>query len=67
MTLLIYPRLSTRSKRSFQRRRNRNGDYRYYIPHPDLMQRLIRETGLAQDAVLEQIEKERAALFSILL
>ncbi len=66
MQLILYSRLSTRSRRSFRKRRTKRGDYRYYIPHPDLMERLMRELGMSRDEVLEQIEKERAFLFRIL-
>lgn len=66
MDFVLYSRLSTRSRRSFRKRTTKKGDYRYYIPHPDLMERLMMELGMTRDQVLEQIEKERAFLFRIL-
>lgn len=64
MDIILYPKLSTRSRRAFWR----TGTYQKrpggYNPRGDLLARLSRETGQTFDATYEQLMRERAYLLS---
>jgi len=64
MDIILYPKLSTRSRRAFWR----TGSYRKrpygYNPRYDLIERLSRETGQTREATHEQLLKERRYLLS---
>ena len=62
MNLLVYPRLSTCSKRAMLRVGKRYGHYYYYTPRGHLLNRLTRELGMTHDQVIAQIHKERQLL-----
>lgn len=59
MDLVIYPLMSTRSKRAISRRRGRFGREYEYRPHGDFVRRLALHTGMTIEGVLKQIEQER--------
>ncbi len=60
--LLVWPRLSTCSKRAFIRTKKRWGHPYTYQPQARLLHRLTQELNMSEDAVLEQIQKERSYL-----
>lgn len=62
MKLIIYPRLSTRSKRAFIRTTKKFGRPYRYVPRHQLIDRLTKELNLNRSQVLAQIQKERAWL-----
>ncbi|HEY9657739.1 MAG TPA: hypothetical protein V6C65_04680 [Allocoleopsis sp.] len=62
MRLIIYPKLSTCSKRSFIRLRGRFGNPHLYHPRIDLIRRLQYELGWTELQVLSRIEEEREYL-----
>lgn len=58
-TLLLYPMLSTRSRRAISRLKRRNGMPYYYRPRFPLLRRLSRETGWTIDQVYIRLMQER--------
>lgn len=62
MKLIIYPRLSTRSKRAIVKTTKQWGHFHRYEPKPELLQRLSQELGWTEQEVLQQIREERAWL-----
>lgn len=59
MELIIYPRLSTRSKRAIIREKKRYGHRYAYVPRYQLIERLKSELGWSTAEVLAQIARER--------
>jgi hypothetical protein len=66
MKLIIFPRLSTRSKRAFVRFKKKYGRHYDYNPRGDLLKRLRFELQWSNEQIYDQIAKERA-LFAKLL
>jgi hypothetical protein len=66
MNLIVYPRLSTRSRRAMLRLKRRSGKPCVYTPHGDLLDRLVGELKLSKEQVLEQIKQERQYLIKVL-
>jgi hypothetical protein len=66
MELILYPRLSTRSKRAITRRKKKWGHPYHYSPRGDLLERLSSETGMSIDEVYFQLQRERQYLLSLL-
>lgn len=70
MQLLLYPRLSTRSKRALTKKYHRGsqrhapGELVNYNPRARLIERLMRETGMSFDQVVKQLSDERKYLLS---
>lgn len=64
MELLIYPKLSTRSRRAMLRKKKRWGHKYYYTPRSTLVLRLMEETGLTYLEVLQQISVEQKYLWN---
>jgi hypothetical protein len=64
MSLTLYPRLSTRSKKALTRKTGHWGKPYNYRPRGILLQRLARETGLTIKQVWTQLEKEREYLIA---
>jgi len=59
MKLVIYYKLSTRSKRSFKRLKTKRGSFHNYQPRIDLVMRLAYELGMNKEQVYEKIQEER--------
>jgi hypothetical protein len=59
MELLIYPLLSTRSRRAISRARGKYGRPYDYRPRIDLINNLAADLRMSQDQVLDQIKRER--------
>ncbi len=59
MKMIIYPKLCTRSKNAMKRLRSKWGTIYNYSPRLDLVRRLCYELGLDEEAIYEQIAKER--------
>ena len=59
MELIIFPRLSTRSKRAMLRTKKKWGHVYQYIPRRHLLERLKIETGMSEMDILVQIYQER--------
>lgn len=66
MKLIVYPLLSTRSRRSFSRKKTKWGHPHFYQPRIDLLARLSYELGMTKEGVLDQIAKEREYVLKIL-
>lgn len=64
MDLLVYPLLSTRSRRAITKRKKRYGRDYEYRPRITLVNRLVEELGLSHEQVLDQISAERRYLLS---
>lgn len=62
MELLLYRKLSTRSKRAMRRPRGKFGQPYEYRPRGHLVKRLAQETGQPIEWVYDQIAKEREYL-----
>jgi len=63
--LILYPKLSTNSRRAlFKTRRGWNHRYTYK-PRSRLLARLSQESGLSKEAVIEQLNKEREILLKL--
>lgn len=60
--LILFPRLSTRSKRALQRYTRRYGHPYDYQPRGNLLARLAAETGMSLGEVYNQLMKERKIL-----
>ena len=60
--LILYPQLSTRSRRAIKRVRGRFGHPYTYNPRGTLLERLARDNGLTIQASYEQLLRERQAL-----
>jgi hypothetical protein len=65
MELLLYPRLSTRSRRAIRRKKGRYGRSYEYRPYSNLVNRLSRETGQTPEWVLDQLAKEQDYLMGL--
>lgn len=59
MDLILYDRLSTRSKKALVKQKTNWGNLYTYRPRGDLLQRLSKETGLSIPEVTAQLHKER--------
>lgn len=59
---VLYPRLSTRSRRALGKSRRRNGKPYVYRPRGNLLRRLSQETGMSLEEVFSQLLTERARL-----
>jgi len=59
LTLKLYPRLQTNSKRALAREKRRWGRPSVYSPKRELILRLAREVGWTQEKVIEQLLLER--------
>lgn len=64
MELLLYPRLSTCSRRAIRRKKGRFGRDYDYRPYGNLVRRLANETGNSSEWVVDQLLKEREYLLS---
>lgn len=64
MMLIAYARMSTRSRRAMTREKTRYGRQYVYFPRITLVRRLSRELGMSEEAVLDQIIREREYLLS---
>lgn len=64
MELLLYPRLSTCSKRAIRRTNRSYGRPYEYRPYGNLVRRLSQETGQSSEWVIDQLLKERQYLLS---
>lgn len=64
MDLLLYPRLSTRSRRAIRRTKKSYGRPYEYRPYGNLVKRLSNETGQSSEWVMDQLLKEREFLLS---
>lgn len=62
MELIIYPRLSTRSRRAISRNKGRYGRPYQYRPRITLIDRLAEELGWTYEQVIDQIYAEREYL-----
>jgi hypothetical protein len=62
MELILYPRLSTRSKKALVKTKKRFGRTYHYSPRGDLLERLSQETGMTIEQVCQQLKRERAYL-----
>ncbi len=62
MELLLYPKLSTCSRRAIKRVRGRWGRPVEYRPYGNLVRRLSKETGQSAEWVLDQLARERKYL-----
>lgn len=62
MELLLYHRLSTRSRRALLKSKGRYGHNYFYQPRGTLLQRLARETGMSVSEVALQLASERRYL-----
>ncbi len=60
--LLVWPRLSTCSKRAMMRTKKRWGHPNKYYPQVQLLNRLSDELNMTKEQVLDQIDKEQAFL-----
>jgi len=59
MELILYPQLSTRSRRAIKRRFKKFGHSYHYSPRGDLMERLAKEMGWTLEQVYNQLHRER--------
>jgi hypothetical protein len=64
--LVIYPKLSTRSRRAMLRTKSRYGIPKEYRPRGHLVLRLSTELGMTKEQVLDQIQEERKYFLRIL-
>ena len=62
MNIVLYPMLSTCSKRALLRSTKRYGHPYNYSPRGTLLQRLSDETGMSMTEVYNQLMKERQYL-----
>lgn len=60
--LLVWPLLSTRSKRAMLRTKKKWGHPVTYYPRQRLLQRLSEELKMSKEQVLDQIDTEQAFL-----
>ena len=60
MRFLIFPMLSTRSKRAALKnpKYKHKGRFLSYYPRPHLMERLTRELNMSESQVMEQLNRE---------
>ena len=65
MEIILYSRLSTRSKRALLKTKKSFGKTYYYSPRGNLLQRLSQETGMSPEQVASQLVKERDYLLSL--
>ena len=59
MKLIFYPVLNKRSKLALKRQKKRFGHSYRYIPRMQLVKRLMSQFGMTEDAVRDQLAKER--------
>lgn len=64
MKLLLYPKLSTCSKRAIRRVKKRWGHPYEYRPRGNLVKRLAIETGYSEEWVYDRLLEEREYLIS---
>jgi len=64
MNLILYSKLSTRSKKALTRKSSYWGKRYVYRPRGRLLERLARETGMTINQVLSQLEEEREYLIA---
>ena len=64
MDIILYPKLSTRSRRAFWRAGSYQKRPYGYNPRGDLIERLSRETGQDFSTTREQLLRERHYLLS---
>ncbi|MEG4270112.1 MULTISPECIES: hypothetical protein [unclassified Microcoleus] len=64
MNLILYPKLSTRSRKALTRKNRRWGKPYSYRPRGRLLERLARETNSNITQVRLQLEKEREYLLT---
>lgn len=62
--LVLFPRLSTRSKRAMQRKRSRFGHPYQYRPRITLVERLASEMGWSREQVMDTLQRERRKLLA---
>ena len=62
MELIIYPRLSDKSKKAIKRAKKKWGHPYRYTPRSILIARLCEELGFTKTQVIQQIKKEREYL-----
>lgn len=55
---MLLNRLSTCSKRAFRKKWRRGKPVTYYLPQERLLKRLVSETGLTEQEVITQLQKE---------
>lgn len=63
--IILYPKLSTRSKRAILKIKKRYGRLYHYKPKGILLERLAKETGWTIDQVHDQLLRERAVLLKL--
>lgn len=59
MSLDLYSRLGTRSRRALSRRYKHFNIPYNYVPRKQLIERLSLETGLPEDTIKQELMKER--------
>jgi transposase len=59
MEIILYYRLSTRSRRALLKTKKSWGRPYYYSPRGNLLERLSRETGMNLEEVYQQLMRER--------
>lgn len=67
MKLVVYPKLSTRSRRAIRRVYWKFGNFYEYKPRGNLIERLAKQLQMSKSDVLDQIQKERQFLIKDLL
>jgi hypothetical protein len=60
--IILYSRLSTRSRRALVKTKKQWGHPYHYNPRGNLLERLSRETGMTIEAVYIQLLREREIL-----
>lgn len=63
--IILYPKLSTRSKKAMCKLKKRYGRSYHYKPRGQLLERLAKETGLTIDQVHDQLLRERAVILKL--
>jgi hypothetical protein len=63
--LIIFPRLSTCSKRAFLRERRGGRRIEEYVPRGRLLNRLQGELGMSEAAIIERCAAEREFLLGL--
>lgn len=58
----LFERLGTQSKRAIQRQRRHGKPVTYYIPQQRLLKRLAIETGLTEQEIMIQLQREWKAI-----
>lgn len=63
--LILYPQLSTRSRRAILKTKKSFGHPYRYQPRGDLLERLARTNGMTKDQVYMQLLEERQTLLRL--